>query len=512
MSLTTTLAVRPPPATVRLDYTLLRRAFFVAAMFLFFVAPFSTDPIAFAAGAVVPWLVLRIVGTAALPAALVYFLIWQWLQIFARVLVSLVDGEQMARGVYGPWVEDAYWYMLASIIVLAIAFRAVLSGVRGPTLRQATAHLEWRPIDLFQVYVAAFVASSAAQVVADQFLALAQPLEALTRLKIVVIFVLFATVLNLGKGFGLLAIAVGAELVVGFTGIQSDFRSVFIILFMAAIAARVRWTGVTTILVGLSAGFLVLLGLFWTSVKGEFRQFATMSDDSQYIKVGLDARLGYIGGRFLAAGNTDWDFASYALLNRLAYVDIFGSVIGVKRVAPEQQASFQQWGDALAHVFQPRFLFPDKAVLSDLEVYIRLARGDASEQVRAGTSISVGYLAENFVDFDFPGMLGSVFLIGLIVAGMCRYFMSVPLPWMLREGIVMALVWAIGATGVEISLPKLFGGAFIGFVTYAILAKFALPFAVRWLDGRAAAAHQQESLRQQAKAVRQPWLVDRSNR
>ena len=502
MTLTTTFAARPPPAVLRLDHALLRRAFFVMALLLFAIAPFSTDPIAFAAGAVVPWLVLRIVGTTTLPAAVVYFLIWQWLQIFARTMTSLIDGEEMARGLFGPWVGEAYWYMLASIVVLAVAFRAVLTTVRRPTARQATAHLEWRPIDLFQVYLATLLISSSARFLGEVVPALDQPLDAVTRIKIVALFVLFAGVLSSGKGIGLLAIATAIELVSGFSGLQSEFRSVFIILFMAAIAIRVRWTGVTAAVAGLGFVLLLLLALFWTSVKADFRTFATNSDDSQNVKVELDARFGYLGGRLLAPDEIDWNFASYALLTRLAYVDIFGSVIGVKQFAPEQ-GSFRQWSDALSHVFQPRFLFPDKVPLSDTEVFIRLARGDSSEQLRRGTSISVGYLAENYVDFDFPGMLGGVFAIGLILAAMCRYFVSLPLPWMVREGIIMALIWAAGGTGVEVSLPKLFGAAVMFFVVYAMLAKFAFPVALRWLDGRAAAAQQQEKLRQQARAIRQ---------
>jgi hypothetical protein len=505
MTLTTTFAARPRPrpAVLRLDYVLLRRASFVLALLLLIVAPFTTDPIAFAAGAVVPWLVLRIVGIATLPAAVAYYLLWQWLQVFARAVLSLIDGEEMARGVFGPWVAEAYWYMLASVVVLAVAFRVLLTTAHAPTVRQATAHLEWRPIDLFQVYLATLLISAAARFLSEAIPALDQPLEAVTRIKMVALFVLFAGVLSSGKGIWLLVAAMGIELVSGFSGLQSEFRSVFIILFMAAIATRVRWTGMTTLVAALGVVLLLLLALFWTSVKADFRSFATNSDDSQHVKVELDARFGYLGDRLLAPNEIDWSFASYALVARLAYVDIFGSVIGVKRVAPEQ-GTFRQWGDALSHVFQPRFLFPDKVSLSDTEVFIRLARGDSSEQLRRGTSISVGYLAENFADFGFPGMLGSVFVIGLMVAAMCRYFMSLPLPWMVREGIVMALIWAVGGTGVEISLPKLFGAGVMFFVVYGVLARFAFPVALRWLDTRATAVQRQEKLRQQARAVRQP--------
>ena len=495
-----TLAVRAPPAVVRLDHVLLRRAFLAIGLALVFVAPFTRDPVEFAVGAFVPWLVLRIAGTPTLPAAIVFYLLWQWLQVFARTLVGLADGEEMARGLFGPWVVDAYWYMLASIVTLALAMRAVLGTARPPTPRQATAHLAWRPIDLFQFYLGCLLISTMGRMLADMMPALDQPMEAVARIKIIALLMLFGGVLSVGKGVGFLMGAVMFELLMGFSGILGDFRSIFIILFLSALAVRIRWTAITSIVVAAAAVVLVGLGLFWTSVKADFRELATGSADSQNVKLSLNERFGYLGNRMISPGDIDWNLASYALLSRLAYVDIFGSVIGVKLVSPEQ-GSFRQWSDGLAHVFQPRFLFPGKAVLSDTEVFVRLARGDASEQVRSATSISVGYMAENYVDLGFPGMLAGIFMIGLFVAAACRFFMAAPLPWLVREAIVLAFIYGISNNGVEISLPKLLGAMVMSVIVYGLMIKFAFPIALRWLDTRAATARHLEMRRQQARAA-----------
>jgi hypothetical protein len=142
-----------------------------------------------------------------------------------------------------------------------------------------------------------------------------------------------------------------------------------------------------------------------------------------------------------------------------------------------------------------------KQALSDTEVYVRLAHGDVSEQMRLATSISVGYMSENYANMGFPGMLAGVFMIGLFVAAACRYFMAVPLPWLAREGIVLAFIYAIAANGVEISLPKLLGATVMTFIVYALLIKSVFPIALRWLDARAAAARHQEMRRHQARAA-----------
>lgn len=497
----TTLAVARPPAVSQLDIASLRRAFLVLAFVLAMAAPFTPDPLEFAVGGFVPWIVLSIAGTPTLPAALAYFLLWQWLQVFARTLVSVTDGEPMARSLAGPWVVDAYWYMMASVVVLAMAVRLVMGSLKPPAPREARAHLAWGPAELFQFYLFSLVAASAARYAQDLIPALDQPIEALARVKSVAAFMLFVGIFTVRRGYGYMLAAIVIELGIGFSGVLGDFRGVFIFVFVSALAARIRWTATTTLAVSSAAIFLVVLGLFWTSVKNEYRQVATGSDESQYIKVPIDVRMGYLGNRVASAGDIDWGQASYLLLNRLAYVDIFGSVIGVKMVSPEQ-GGMRQWSDALAHVFQPRFLFPNKPALSDSEVFMRLARADLSEEVRAGTSISVGYISENFVDLGFPWMLGGVFGLGVLLAAVCRYFMTIPAPWVMREGTVLAIVYLVGQNGVEVSLPKMLGAIVMAFLVYAMLAKFAYPMAWRWLDRKAQLQRNAAEMKRRALASR----------
>lgn len=485
------LAVSAAPARV-LDLNSLKRASFYIAVGLMFFAPFSQDPLALAVGAAVPWLILQIIVRPGLPVGVVYLFIYQWLQIFARVLQSIVDGESLANGLYGPNVARAYWYMLASLVVMALAFRMVLGNAKPPTVQDRTAHFEWRSLDLFSLYVGMLFLAVGCRFASYVVPALDQPLDAVSRLKIVLLFMLFSTVIMTRRSSNLLWGAVALEIVLGFTGLLSDFRGVFIYLAMAALAARMPLRG-TTVAAGLAcAGFLVFLALFWTSVKAEYREFATGSSDSQNVKVALDARFGYLGSRLASTDAIDWNMAAYALLVRLAYTDIFGSVIGVQETAPEP-VYVRQWQDAVEHVVKPRFLFPNKASLSDTEVYVRLARGDSSEQVRLGTSISVGYMAENFVDFGFPGMLGGMFVIGLMYAVVIRYFMALKVPWILREGVVVGFVFGVAHNGVEMSLPKLFGATVMFVAVYALLARFVFPTALNWLKGRAAIGHPQLS-------------------
>ena len=168
------------------------------------------------------------------------------------------------------------------------------------------------------------------------------------------------------------------------TGLLGDFRGVFVFLGTAALAAQIKWTARTTGYASLATFALVALALFWTSVKVEYRDIATGGSESQ----GPPDLPGEIAratcsGASPGPPTSIGGLASKALLERLAYVDITGLVINVD-LASSDQPKMRQWGDAISHVFQPRFLFPDKQALSDTEVFIRLTKADVMENMRGG--------------------------------------------------------------------------------------------------------------------------------
>jgi hypothetical protein len=338
---------------------------------------------------------------------------------------------------------------------------------------------------LATVYLAAIAASVVFTIFGRSLPGGDQPFQAAAQVKVVALFLLCTYVFTTGRGRGALFAVIAIEILVGFTGFLADFRAVFIYVAVAALAARIKWTGGTTAAALAWLAILLILALFWTSVKAEYRDYVTGSDETtQKITIPLEERAAYLGDKALNIGDTKWGETSYLLLMRFAYIDIFGQVIAVDRGTYEPIAT-RQWREALAHLFQPRFLFPGKPALSDSDVFIRLARSDPMEQIRLGTSISVGYMAENYVDLGFPGMLAGIFAYGLLFALVVRYFMTRPFPWMLREGIIMGLAYNTAGTGMEMSLPKLFGAMAMFFLVWFLIARFALPSVMRWLDRRA---------------------------
>jgi len=159
---------------------------FYVAIALLLMAPFAQDPMALAIGATVPWIILSLLARPACR--------WRWLTSLStsgfRFLPACCSRSSTAR----PWVAGfrpnvgrAYWYMLASLVVLALALRLTLASVKPPTASDRAAHLEWRPLDLFSMYVAMLFVAVGCRFAGYMVPALDQPLAAVAMLKVVLL-------------------------------------------------------------------------------------------------------------------------------------------------------------------------------------------------------------------------------------------------------------------------------------------------------------------------------------
>lgn len=475
MTVTTHLQLSEP---VYFDFAFLRKALLWFAFGVLMLAPFARDPLVVTVCGFMPLVLIGIVEKPGMPSVVVYYLLFVWIQAAARVLLAASDGESLAEGFYGADVYRAFWYSMASLIVFATVFRITLQGVPPPSEERLHEHFAWKPTSLFYLYLATSVMSFALTPLAMMSVAIAQPVQALGSLKFVAIFMLLASVLSTGSGYRFLALTMVIEIVSGFTGLFSGFKTVFFVLLLAAFAIRIPLR--LPIVAGGTAAVALLigLGLFWTAVKSEYRDVASGYTGDQVISASIGERAGLLLRKAVHPEEIDWGLAADQLLRRIAYIDFFGASISITETAPEPEV-FARWRDALEHVAKPRILFPGKAALNDTEVFMRYVRPNVDD-INTGTSISIGFLAENFIDFGFPGMLAPVAALGLLLGGMMRYFMTRPVAWVTRESCAVALVLALSA-GMEVSLAKFLGSTILIFIVLALFLKFIYPPIARWL-------------------------------
>ena len=396
---------------------------------------------------------------------LLFVFCYQWLQASIRVFHANwrgVDVTELAH--YGGDVQLATVLSLLGLLALALGLRLGAGPWRSQdgTLARITAS-RFAPQYWFRLYVGAFLVATFAQSVAW----VSQPLLALASLKWAFYWMLaYATFAQSGTSRLYWLFALALELILGVGGYFADFKTPLIFTLLAAMTARVRLS------LGRYLGLLTLgavtltFSLAWTAVKVDYRSFVSGDANAQIVTVGYLERIAMLADMVGQLDGEALANASEKLLQRIAYVDFFGVVLDmVPEVLPHESGAL--WWDAIGRPFMPRIFFPEKAAIDD-SVRTNYYTGLNLPTSEEGTSISLGYMAESYIDFGAAGMMVPIFGLGLLLGGFYR--------WMLRRdtsrllGMALATAAISGASFLESSITKVFGGLVIAMlVSWAIL-------------------------------------------
>ena len=368
---------------------------------------------------------------------------------------------------------------LTGLLALAAGMRLGAGRPQLETVAQARTFALSYPMWLwFRLYVAASVAAYLALGMIWIVPGLAQIILGFVTLKWAFFYMLaYAALLRPNGGGPYFAIAFAAELLLGIGGYFSDFKTVFLVALLALVAAGIRVSLRTMILLGLFVTVLVGLNIVWTAVKGPYRDFVSMGKTTQIVSVDYSTRMNKLIELVGALDESALSNAADTMLHRLSYVEYFGAVLNYVP-AVEPHANGEILLDALTRPLMPRILFPEKSAIDDTE---RTNQYTGNLIVKSDlTSISLGYVAESYIDFGAWGMLPMLSLIGYFYGQIYRQFLR------LRRidsllGMAIAVATLLQVALIENSFTKVFGGVVATLLAAALLVLFIIPRWAPWL-------------------------------
>jgi len=401
---------------------------------------------------------------------LLFILGMQWLQTVMKVFHANAVGEPVENLFVSSSVVTAIWYSMAGLLALAIGMRIgagkrthpiPLNGIYAYSQRQ-----------LWFAYLVAMAASILLKGIIFAIPQLTQILLPLLNIRWVFFLLLLSCALVRRSGYQLVIFSSLLEIIFGFTGYFSGFKTVFFYILIAYFTFRPNITKREVVLGGLLLTLVLSLSLFWTTIKVDYREFLNQGSGQQVVNRSLSERFSWLGAAIYEPGATTLGDATEDLADRISYVDFFASSIMWVPARVDYQGG-ALWGAAFQHIFMPRLLFPDKPRLpSDSEQTMQFT-GLILASDAQGTSISIGYMGESYIDFGFPGMLAPIFLVGILYGFIYRYFNS-------REsgnGVASALavVTLLGVMQLEMHTVKLLGSVVMAFIVYALVLKYITP-------------------------------------
>jgi hypothetical protein len=291
---------------------------------------------------------------------------------------------------------------------------------------------------------------------------------ALASLKWVPIFLLAWTTLQVRRDRGYLLAVVLVEAILGFSGYFSGFKNILFLLLV--VIAGVGMSRHRLPLVTLSIGVLVTLlpVAVWQAVKHDYRSFLNNGTNQQVITVDWADRMQFLSSRILSVTSEELREGISKGVDRVGYITFFAhSIQYIPDHMPHQHGKL--WIGAVEHVLMPRFLFPSKPALNESE-RTRTYTGLYVAGEEQGTSISIGYIGESYIDFGPVGMFVPIFLLGYFYGWVYKSLIFRSRYKLLGFSIATSLL-LFSMMLIETSNIKLFGGVLSGFLSLLIIQR-----------------------------------------
>ncbi len=441
----------------------------------------TPNPLLTTAGIAVLPLLAMLLWRPGEPPILLLVVLNQWMQVFVPVLRADLAGQRVGEEIRLPEMELAAWLGLLAVVGLAFGMR--LGVGRGAALDdEATARwsLQVKGTRLAAVYSAALALALVLPELAWLVPSLRQPILVLGGLRWIAVFLILWLAVT-RNDLRLLAAAVFLlETIIGLGGYFSGFKTVYFLgavtlLSVRSQSSRIAWASLAVVSV-----VAIGLGVVWQAVKLDYRPFLSQGESSQAVLVSPAERYGFLVERTLTLNAADLSRGLESGVDRLGYLEFFARAI---QMVPSQIPfqGGQLWGEAVFHLVTPRALFPGKLEINDSDRTNAFCgvRVSGAEQ---GTSISIGYAGESYIDFGPLLMFVPILLLGMFWGWGYRWLStcSPERPLGLAAGVVFVMS---GAQLFESSNIKLLGGGVTALIAWTLLLRLGGRRMGRFLTG-----------------------------
>lgn len=347
--------------------------------------------------------------------------VYQWSEVSTPPISTIWLGVPLqSLSMRGANLEEAALYGLMGVVMLSFGLRlAAQFGQKGPLLGNLQS--EAQSLSFKSVSRAAFTLIAIGYFfgAVTAFVGPARELfNSAAELKTAGLFILAYWCLSRRKNLNVMAAVFAFEILFGLTGFFAEFKNGILALLIAALIARPKFSK-SSILIAAGAGAIIMsVAIFWSSIKSEYRDFLNQGTGAQVILVPIDERISFLGDAAFNFGIDDAQRGFDLLVARHGYIEFLAQTMRfVPYGRPHENGALTQ--AVVSHIAMPRILFPGKPPLpSDTEVMAKYT--GQSMLWGSNTSISLGHLAELYIDFGYFGGLFGMMVIGLIVGGFFR--------------------------------------------------------------------------------------------
>lgn len=364
--------------------------------------------------------IIKILWKQYSPPVLVFFMGLQWLQVFATIIYADFNQRSIDSLFSSRDTETLFIITFAQLTVMALVLNSFVFSKKNVDLTPAALAAAAAKINLTNVIIGYFIIAVlwpiiiAATVNNATLYQLAMSLGIFKSFfSALLLFILFVGKTRHNR---LIVIILLIDFVLSFASFFSDFR---IILLMVIVVYFTVNPSLKTRSILLLAPFVLVFFLIfsiWSYVKGDYRTYLNKGQLNQNVSVNTQDALDYILGRFAEADKEIVSDGAVIMLSRLQYMERYSEVyMRVPRFVAH--ADGKELENALNFLLVPRFINPNKGI-KDASIKTSYYTGRAFSGANRGTSISMGYFCDLYIDYGLYIMciplIGIALIFGIV--------------------------------------------------------------------------------------------------
>lgn len=382
---------------------------------------FFTNGIILFGGLIIFFILINVVQQPYKPSVFTIILFYHFLQISAGIWESNYLNQDI--NYRSPSSQNATIAAYIGLLFLFLPIAYFQNKLPAISLNILKKHADRLAIDkTFRAYVIGFFAMNALTGIAFLIPSITQIILSLANIKwfLFLLFGLQSILKNrMRKEFYIFC---ALEFAMGFYSYFSEFKTIiyFVLFLVLCLLAVVKFNKMMIFVIGVVIMFFA--GVFWTSVKGDYRSFINKGSNTQTVQVEKGEALDKLLELSDKQNSNSFSDAIESFLDRLQYTYHLAKTMDrVPAVIPHENG--KNWGNTLVFVLTPRILNPDKGVY-DASIKASKYSGIQYSGRKRGVSVSLGYFADGYIDFGYVGMFLPLLILGFIYGSSYHYFLK----------------------------------------------------------------------------------------
>lgn len=369
-------------------------------------------------------IIVAVLWTPRIPPMLPYIFAYQFLQIFGAVWFADFLHKPLDIVFESLDAEFLVTFTLMQLALMAWFTSAVFKVKKVPSLddlRAAVMELDVKKVLtayvvtslIFPILISATRSISSVNQLVQSFAVIK---------KLFLIMLLFIVFLRKTQYRNLIIFIFVAEFILSFVSYFSSFKEIFVYILIAYLTVfpNIKAKAIARLLP--FVGFIVIMLVFWSSIKMGYRNYLNQGSRQQEISVSASDALNYVADQAEAYDADSFAVGGEILLHRMQYMQQYSSVYSrVPSVIPF--ADGENTASALTFLLVPRTFSDNKGIL-DPSTKASYYTGKTFMNASQGTSISMGYFCDFFIDFGLWGMIVPLLIIAFGVGKAAAYIMT----------------------------------------------------------------------------------------